>query len=83
MPLLTYPNHASQSFSHNEVSWTALVLSAHRLDGSLPSPSSTSQRDRMTGMVAAELPISSFRLEVLRAWNAACGERRHEFVGHA
>jgi len=37
----------------------------------------------MTAVVEAELPRSSFRLEVLRAWSAASSERGHELAGHA
>jgi len=83
MPLLTYPDNASSLFRHDDLSWTTLVLSAHRPEIKPSSPLCTLQRDRLTAVAEAELPISSFRLEVLRAWNAACSERDHGFVGHA
>ena len=83
MSFLTYPDPASSLFRHDDLSWTTLVLSAHRPEIEPLSPLCTLQRDLLTAVVEAELPISSFRLELLRAWNAACSQRAHEFVGHA
>ncbi len=84
MPVQEHPDQVfSFTESHNDVAWMNLVLSPPSADvpslGVLPviviaSPAFEPELD---------LPASSFRLQILRAWIAASGSCPARAPGHA
>jgi ATP/maltotriose-dependent transcriptional regulator MalT len=84
MPPHPHPDHAlSFAAPHDDAAWMRSILSQSETDLLPISQPRCSQHDDLMRAIEADLPSSSFRLQVLRAWAAASAGGDAEAAGHA